>query len=131
MTWWMIAGALAVLAAAAAGIGWFVLRGRSSTIGSPEDAAQAVETALAGFVTAGAVVGAGGAAALAVDGTGRVAVCKRQGSRIAVREVAWSAVRATGAGVLVDTGERRFGTVIVEGVNALDIRRLAPHLTRA
>ncbi|WP_374944216.1 hypothetical protein [Sphingomonas sp.] len=129
MKWTMLAGSLlAVLALA--GIAWALKLGRDRPIESPEEAADAADAALAGFVTAGAVVGADGAAALAVDGGGRVAVCKRHGARIAVREVAWTAVRATPEGMRVDTGERRFGAVTVAGVNALDVRRLAPQLTR-
>ena len=85
----------------------------------------AVESTLAGFATVGAVVGTDGAAALAVDGSGRVAVCKRQGAGIAVREVGWTSVRATAEGMLVESGERRFGAVTVRGVDALDVRRLS------
>jgi hypothetical protein len=47
-----------------------------------------------------------------------------------VREVAWQRVRATAAGVEVETGDRRFGRMLVSGIDALDVRRLAPHLTR-
>jgi hypothetical protein len=99
-------------------------------IGSAEDAATAVEAALAGFATVGAVVGADGAAALAVDGRGRVAVCKRQRAGIAVREVGWTAVRATAEGMLIDSGERSFGAVTVRGVDALDVRRLSRRSVR-
>ena len=60
---------------------------------------------------------------------GRVAVVKRHGARLAVREVRWGQVRATHDGMLVDTGDRRFGKVTVVGINVLDIRRLAPSLT--
>jgi hypothetical protein len=55
---------------------------------------------------------------------------KRHGARIAVREVTWNALRSTPGGIVVETGERRFGSVALTGVNALDIRRLAPQLTR-
>ena len=75
--------------------------------------------AFGGFVTA-----------LAIADDGRVAVMKRHGARIAVREVSWNALRSTPAGIVVETGERRFGSVALTGVNALDIRRLAPQLTR-
>ena len=47
------------------------------------------------------------------------------------REVVWRDIRATADGLLVDSGERRFGTVTVAGVNALDVKRLAPQPTRA
>jgi len=121
---WAIAGAIAALVLAVGG-GWMAVRRRRMRIGSPEDAAHAAEAALADFTTTGAVVGADGAAALAVDGHGRVAVMRRRGAGMAVREVAWSAVRATGEGIVVETGERRFGAVALAGVDALDIRRLS------
>lgn len=129
MNWILLAGSLAAVLALA-GVAWALKLGRDRRIDAPEDAAAAADAALGGFVTVGAVVGADGAAALAVDGGGRVAVCKRHGARIAVREVTWNAVRATPAGMVVDSGERRFGAVTVAGVNALDVRRLAPQLTR-
>ena len=129
MTGWWLAGA--VLAAAALAAGMWALRPRGDRrIGSAEDAATAVEAALAGFATVGAVVGADGAAALAVDGGGRVAVCKRQRAGIAVREVGWTAVRATAEGMLIDSGERSFGAVTVRGVDALDVRRLSRRSVR-
>lgn len=121
----VLAGSLAA-ALALAGVVRALRLGRDRRIEAPEDVAEAAEAALGGFVTVGAVVGADGAAALAVDSGGRVAVCKRHGARIAVREVAWSAVRASPEGMVVDSGERRFGAVTVAGVNALDVRRLSP-----
>ena len=118
------AGVVAMLVAAA--LVWLTLRGRTARIASPEEAAEAAEAALAGFDTQGAVVGADGGGALAIDRAGRVAVMKRDGKRIAVREVAWVALRSTAEGILIDTGERRLGEVLVAGVDALDVRRLAP-----
>ncbi|HEX8483952.1 hypothetical protein [Sphingomonas sp.] len=128
MNWAALAGGLAAVLVLG-GVVW-VLRRRVRKIAAPEEAAEAADAALGGFVTVGAVVGADGVAALAVDGEGRVAVCKRLGANIAVREVAWNAIRATPAGMVVETAERRFGAVTVTGVDALDVRRLAPHLTR-
>ena len=40
-------------------------------------------------------------------------------------EGGWGSVRG-----IVETGERRFGSVAITGVNALDIRRLAPQPSR-
>lgn len=124
----IIIGIVAAVAAmvALATVAWLVLRRRTVRIASPEEAAEAAEQALAGFDTQGAVVGADGGGALAVDRAGRVAVMKRDGKRIAVREVAWVALRSTAEGILIDTGERRLGEVLVAGVDALDVRRLAP-----
>jgi hypothetical protein len=122
---WIAIGA-ALLVVLAIGGGWLLLRRRTTRIASPEEAAEAAERELAGFTTQGAVVGADGGGALAIDRVGRVAVMTRDGKRIAVREVAWGALRSTAEGILIDTGERRLGEVLVAGVDALDVRRLAP-----
>ena len=115
----------AVLALAVAAWALGLGRGRRR-IDAPEEAADAAEAALAGFETAGAVLGADGQGALVVASDGRVAVAKRHGARVAVREVPWGAVRSTADGVVVETGERLFGRVALAGVDALDVRRLAP-----
>jgi hypothetical protein len=114
------------LALVLAAVAWRLTRRGTTRIASPEEAAAAAEAALAGFDTQGAVVGADGGGALAIDRAGRVAVMARDGKRLAVREVAWGALRSTAAGILIDTGEKRLGQVLVAGVDALDVRRLAP-----
>ena len=125
MNWAQLGGSLVAILLLA-GIAWWLRLGRDARIAGPEEAADAADHALPGFRTAGAVVGADGLAALAVDAGGaRLAICKRHGARIAVREVGWDVVRSTGDGVVVETGERRFGRVAVTGVDALDMRRLA------
>ncbi|WP_294286234.1 hypothetical protein [uncultured Sphingomonas sp.] len=120
----LIAG-LAVLLVVG-GIVWAVRRGRVGRIESPEEAAAAADEALGGFETLGAVVGADGAGALAVDRAGRVAVMRRYGKRITVCEIAWLALRSTVEGIEIDSGDRRMGRVLIAGVDALDVRRLAP-----
>ncbi|WP_374296058.1 hypothetical protein [Sphingomonas sp.] len=113
-----------------AGVGWLVVaKRRDPKVGTPEDAAAAAEGALSGFAVAGAVVGADGLGALAVATDGRVAAIKRRGKALAVREVPWTVVRATPEGIVVETGDG-FGRVSLAGVNALDIRRLAPKMAR-
>jgi len=129
MSIYIVAGSLAAILALA-GLAWFLRLGRDSRIEGPEAAADAADNALPGFTTLNAVVGADGHGALAVTGDGRVAAIKRHGARLAVREVTWDAIRATSAGMLVETGEKRFGSVMVAGVDSLDIRRLAPRLTK-
>ena len=129
MNWYVLGGSLAAILALA-GAAWGLRLGRDVRIASPEEAADAADHALAGFVTANAVVGADGAGALAIGEDGRVAVMKRHGARIAVREIGWSAMRATPEGMVVETTERRFGPVAIAGVDVLDIRRLAPSSIR-
>ncbi len=123
---WTAIGGGIVVAVALAALIRIVARNRKPRIASPEEAAEAAERALTGFDTQGAVVGADGGGALAIDRAGRVAVMTRDGKTIAVREVAWAALRSTAEGILIDTGERRLGEVLVAGVDALDVRRLAP-----
>lgn len=113
----------------ATSLGWLWRRGRyGHRIGTPEDAAEAVEAALAGVRVAGAVVGADGAGALAVTDDGRVAAVKRLGARLIAREIGWRSVRSTATGILIETDDPRLGTIALAGVNVLDIRRLAPQL---
>lgn len=128
MIWLIGGGAAAALLMIAAGV--WRLRRRPAGIDSVEDVAEAAEAALPGFRVAGAVVGADGQGALAVSEEGRVAVCRRRGRQLAVCEVAWSRVRATASGIMIDTGQRGFGSVTVAGVNALDVRRLSPLAAR-
>ncbi len=99
---------------------------RVAKIETPEEAADAAQAQLAGFAVAGAVVGADGRGALAIADDGRVAAVKRIGKRLAVREVSWRRVRATREGILVETGDRALGAVMLAQVDVLDIRRLAP-----
>ena len=125
-TLWIGVAVAVALVIALAGVTIVLMRRRAPRIASPEEVAGAAEAALSGFDTQGAVVGADGGGALAIDRAGRVAVMKRSGKSIAVREVAWSALRSTAGGILIDSGERQFGQVLVAGVDALDVRRLAP-----
>lgn len=96
-----------------------------------EQAAMArAGAALPGFAPLAAVVGQDGAAAL-VSGRGadageRLALLHARSGRLATRAVDWSAVRATPGGIVVETGERRVGGVPLAGIDALDVRRLAP-----
>lgn len=119
----VLAGSLVAILALA-GVAWLLRLGHDAKIASPEEAAAAAETALAGFEAANVVLGADGAGALALGEDGRLAAVKLHGARHAVREVRWTAVRATPEGTLIETGERRFGAVRLAGVDALHLRRL-------
>ena len=131
MNWLQLAGSIAAILILA-GLAWLLKLGRKgheAAIDEPEQAAEAAEQSLAGFRAVGALVGDDRAAALVAGEHGRVAVVKRHGARLAVREARWGQVRATHEGMLVETGDRRFGAITVVGVNVLDVRRLAPSLT--
>ena len=127
MTPAIVGGVVAVVVLLLAGVGWTVVRARRIVkIETPEEAADAAQAQLRGFAVAGAVVGADGQGALAIADDGRVAAVKRIGKTLAVREVSWRTVRATQEGILVETGDKALGAVMLSRVDVLDIRRLAP-----
>ena len=124
---YLIGGAVGAAVIIAGGGGWAIARRRRAPrIETPEEAADAAHEQLRDFAVAGAVVGADGLGALAVADDGRVAAVKRIGKRLAVREVSWRTVRATHEGILIETGDRAIGAVMLAQVDVLDIRRLAP-----
>jgi hypothetical protein len=127
---YLLAGSLVAILALA-GLVWFLRRDRGVRIEGPEAAADAADRSLPDFATLNAVVGADGQGALAVTDDGRVAAIRLHRAQLTVREVKWDTIRATRAGMLVETHDKQFGDILVAGVDALDIRRLAPHLTRA
>lgn len=131
MNWLVSGGALA--AVLVLGIVALALRFRRSerTLVEEADALRAADEAVAGFAALSAVIGSDGRAALVFGEDRRVVVLKAHGARIAARVIDWDAVRAIAGGMLVETNERRFGAVTLSGIDALDVRRLAPQLTRA
>jgi len=123
----IVGGVVAAVVVLLGALSWVVVRMRRVVkIETPEEAADAAQAQLAGFAVAGAVVGADGQGALAIADDGRVAAVKRIGKRLAVREVSWRTVRATREGILVETGDKVLGAVMLSRVDVLDIRRLAP-----
>ncbi len=123
MNWIVFAASLAAVLALA-GIAWLLKLGRGATPFVDADAAcRSAEEALSGFAAKQGLLGVDRLAALVVGREGRVAVLKAHGAHVAAREVRWSDVRAVHGGIRVDTGERRFGTVYVNGIDILDIRR--------
>ncbi|MGW8278877.1 hypothetical protein ACWGK7_05210 [Sphingomonas aurantiaca] len=131
MTPAIVGGIVAVVVVLLAGLAWAAVRMRRVVkIETPEEAADAAQAQLPGFAVAGAVVGADGQGALAIAADGRVAAVRRIGKRLAVREVSWRTVRATQDGILVETGDRALGAVMLAQVDVLDIRRLAPKSVR-
>ena len=120
----LVLAASAVAVAALSGVAWLLQRGRPrARIAGPQEALDEAEAALAGFVAVAAIVADDGKAALVTGEQGRVAVLKRHGARLAAREIGWEQIRATPGGIVVETGERRFGPVPLAGVDALDVRR--------
>lgn len=130
MDWIVFAASLAAVLVLA-GVAWLLkLGGPDTRIATPEGACRIAEDALSGFVAVRSVVGEDGRAALVSGEGARLAVLKAHGARVATREVIWSDIRATDAGVVAETRDRRFGVVTLAGVDALDVRRLASQLTQ-
>lgn len=122
MTAGLIAALAATLAALAAALVAIVrLRGAARMLRTPEEAVQAAEAAIPGLAARDAVVGDDGRAGLVLGSDGRVVVVTAAGRAGAVP---WAALRQTYDGVVVETGTRRLGEVMLKGIHALDVRRL-------
>jgi hypothetical protein len=130
MDWLTIGGSLAAVLALGGVALWLRLGRTERMLVEESDALRAADEAVAGFAGVSAVIGADGRAALVFGEDRRVVVLKAHGARIAARVIDWDAVRATPGAMLIETNERRFGAVMLQGVDALDVRRLAPQLTR-
>ncbi len=114
MSWEQLAGSLAAIIALA----WVarMLKLGESRISDADRACEMAEDALVGFEARRAVVSGDGGAAL-VAGNGAIAVLKRHGARVAARRLMPPLnLRVTVEGVIVDTGERMFGPVVLYGV---------------
>lgn len=102
-------------------------RQRRAMLRTPEEAVEAVAVALPGLSVLNAVVGDDGRAGLVLGTDGRVVVVTATGR---AGTVPWAALRQTGEGVVVETGTRRLGQVLLKGVDALDVRRLGTPVTQ-
>ena len=129
MNWLVFGGSLAAVLALGGVAAWLKLGGVDRSLGDAAEAMRAAEDALSGFDAIAAAVGADGRAALVIGAEARVAVLKAHGARVVAREIGWRDVRSTERGIVIETAERGFGAVTLSGVDALDIRRLAPQLT--
>jgi hypothetical protein len=96
-------------------------RPRIDTEAAAMDGAAA---ALPGFGPRAAVVGHDGAAALVGGDGDRLALVRAERRRLVAHAIDWGAVRATVAGIVVEG--RKGAGVAIAGVDALDVRRLAP-----
>lgn len=130
MIWVMAGAAGAALAGLGALIMWLLHRGGGQRLTTPDQALSVSAELLAGFAPVSAVLGDDGQAALIVGDGRRVAVLKVRGKGAAAREVEWRDVQATREGLRVATRDWRLGTILILGVDNLDVRRLAPQLRR-
>ena len=112
VSWLQLGGSIAAVLVLA-GIAWALGLGRAS-IADEAEAMRAAEDALSGFEAIHAVVGSDGRAALVYGVAGKIALLKMHGAWPAVRLVSPEAVRETTDDLVVDSGERLFGRVLVK-----------------
>ncbi|MBW6533340.1 hypothetical protein ACYZX9_13375 [Sphingomonas citri] len=103
---------------------WLGLGRAHRMMRSVDEAIEAVGVALPRFAAFDAVIAEDGRAALVIDTTGVIALVLVRGARVRARVIEWAMVRQTYAGILVETGDRGFGDVLLAGVSAIDVRRL-------
>lgn len=111
MTWLQLGGSLAAILFLS-GTAWALGLGRSQ-IADEQQAMQAAEDALSGFEAMAATVSADRQSAMVRGKDGSVAALKLHGAQIAARRIDPARVRETEQGWTLDSGERRFGRVIV------------------
>ncbi|WP_066798260.1 hypothetical protein [Sphingomonas soli] len=111
MNWLQLGGSIVAILFLA-GIAWALGLGRTE-IGDEAEAMQAAEDALSGFEPVRAIVSADKSSAMVEGKDGSVAALKLHGAQIAVRGIDASQVIETPEGWTLDSGERRFGRVIV------------------
>ncbi|KAK0330715.1 hypothetical protein LTR94_031764, partial [Friedmanniomyces endolithicus] len=80
-----------------------------------DEARDAALDALPGTQAVDAVISADGRAALVLLSDARIALVRTRGRRVSGREVAWPMLRQTYDGIVVETGDRRFGDVALVG----------------
>lgn len=90
---------------------------------SPEEVIAAIAETPVAFVAVDALVSNDGRAGLAIDAAGQVLAVRLRGARPLACLVPWTALRQTIEGIVID-GNRRFGSVTLIGISALDVRRL-------
>ena len=111
MNWIQLGGSVAAILMLA-GIAWALGLGEAS-IADEAEACRHAEDALTGFDALSARVSSDGRAALVNGADGTLAVVKLHGAQPAVRRVTASQVREEFSTIMVDTGERRFGRIMI------------------
>lgn len=95
-----------------AGLAYWLKLGGSPRIASPEVARELAREVVFGFAAKDCAVDAKGDSALLADGSGRIMILKRHGSHFAGRILnETSDARIAGDTLVIDSGERRFGSI--------------------
>ena len=98
-------------------VAWALGLGRGSAIASMDEARETAEGMISGFDAGEALLGSDGKAALVHGKAGDVALLKMHGARVAARHLRLPlASEATPEGLRIDSGDRRFGAVLLRGV---------------
>lgn len=98
-------------------VAWALGLGKGAAIGSAEEARGTAEAMISGFDAGEALLGSDGKAALVHGKAGDVALLKMHGARVAARHLRLPlASLATPEGLRVDSGDKRFGAVLLRGV---------------
>jgi len=96
---------------------WALGLGRGAVIASGEEARETAEGMISGFNAGEALLGSDGKAALVHGKAGDVALLKMHGARIAARHLRLPlASQSTPDGLRIDSGDKRFGDVLLRGV---------------
>lgn len=90
---------------------------------SPDEVIAAIAETPVTFAATDALVSNDGRSGLAIDAAGQVLAVRLRGARPLACLVPWTALRQTIEGIVID-GDRRFGSVTLIGISALDVRRL-------
>lgn len=112
MNWVQLGGSIVAILFLA-GVAWALGLGRAE-IADEARAMQAAEDALSGFDAISAVVSADKRTAMVRGKDGSVAALKLHGAQIAARRIDGSRVEESSEGWALDSGERRFGRVLVK-----------------
>jgi hypothetical protein len=96
---------------------WALGLGRGAVIASAEEARETAEGMISGFDAGEALLGSDGRAALVHGKAGDVALLKMHGARVAARHLRLPLTsQPTPDGLRIDSGDKRFGAVLLRGV---------------
>lgn len=101
-----------------AGVAWLLKLGGGG-ISSEAQAMAEAEAMVSGFDAVRARIGNDGRAALVEGADGSVALLKLHGAKLAVRRVVDPRIDAVEQGLRIDSGDARFGSVLVRGARGL------------
>ena len=115
----LMLGGSAIAVLVLAGVAWALGLG-GGTIDNEAQAIEAAENALGGFTGQSAVIGTDHRSALVRGQDGRFALVKLSGARVAVRGLVEPIACHQGdAGLIIDSQDRWFGRVQIQGMTAL------------